>query len=273
MAADRVPPRGGARSRPNRSAAAKVIELEKTIRDRIEASRPKPAIDKLREQARAMGQPVINLQERLPKLVVQQRQPEGHPRLHRHAAPGSTSPTSSTFRDVPYTINLEDVTVEQALQQIMLANTLFYKVVNPKTIMVIPDNAANRSKYEDIVVRVFYISHGDAPEIATIINSMTRITTMPVQPQVLPNKTANTITVRATARGRGDHRADHPRERQAARRSGHRRADPRGEPRPGEVVRPESDATMRSASRSRRSWRRRTRRRRRSTRRRRRRST
>ena len=52
----------------NRSAAHKVIEIEKTIRDRIEASRPKPPIDKLREQARAMGQPVINLQERLPKL-------------------------------------------------------------------------------------------------------------------------------------------------------------------------------------------------------------
>ena len=182
----------------NRSAAHKVIEIEKTIRDRIEASRPKPPIDKLREQARALGQPVINLQERLPKLSFNNASLKGILDFIGTSA-GINVTYENTYRDVPYTINLEDVTVEQALQQIMLANTLFYKVVNSKTIMVIPDNAANRSKYEDIVVRVFYISHGDAPEIATIINSMTRITTMPVQPQVLPNKTANTITVRATA--------------------------------------------------------------------------
>jgi tetratricopeptide (TPR) repeat protein len=36
----------------NRLAAAKAVELEKMIRDRIEAGRPKPRIDTLREQAR-----------------------------------------------------------------------------------------------------------------------------------------------------------------------------------------------------------------------------
>ena len=182
----------------NRSAATKVIELEKTIRDRIEASRPKPPIEKLREQARAMGQPVIGLKETLPKLSFNNASLKGILDFIGTSA-GINITYESTFRDVPYTINLEDVTVEQALQQIMLANTLFYKVVNQKTIMIIPDNAANRSKYEDIVVRVFYLSHGEAPEVATIVNSMTRITQMPVQPQILPNKTANTITVRATA--------------------------------------------------------------------------
>ena len=182
----------------NRSAATKVIELEKTIRDRIEASRPKPPIEKLREQARAMGQPVIGLKEVLPKLSFNNASLKGILDFIGTSA-GINITYESTFRDVPYTINLEDVTVEQALQQIMLANTLFYKVVNQKTIMIIPDNAANRSKYEDIVVRVFYLSHGEAPEVATIVNSMTRITQMPVQPQILPNKTANTITVRATA--------------------------------------------------------------------------
>ena len=182
----------------NRSAATRVIELEKVIRDRIEASRPKPRIDTLREEARAMGQPVINLKEKLPKLSFNNTSLKGILDFIGISA-GINVTYEATYRDVPYTINLEDVTAEQALQQIMLANTLFYKIVNSKTIMVIPDNAANRSKYEDIVVRVFYLSHADAPEIATIINSMTRITTMPVQPQILPNKTANTITVRATA--------------------------------------------------------------------------
>jgi Flp pilus assembly secretin CpaC len=71
--------------------------------------------------------------------------------------------------------------------------------MNPKTIMVIPDTAQNHVKYDDLVLRVFYISHADVAEMAQLVNQMTRIATMPVQPTVLPNKTANTITVRATA--------------------------------------------------------------------------
>ena len=81
----------------------------------------------------------------------------------------------------------------------MSANQLFYKVINPKTIIVIPDNAQKHAQYDELVVRVFYISHADAPELAQMVNTIMRIPTMPVQPMLMPNKTANTITVRATA--------------------------------------------------------------------------
>lgn len=181
----------------NRLAASKVIELEKKIRDTIEASRPKPQIERLREQARAMGQPLIDLTTKLPSLKF-----NGSLRDLLNFI-GTQSGINITFeqsyQDRAYQVTLEDVTVEQALQQIMIANSLFYKVLNPKTILVIPDNAANHAKYDELVVRVFYISHGDIAEITQIINTMMRIATMPVQPVVLQNKTANTITVRATA--------------------------------------------------------------------------
>ena len=45
----------------NRQAAAKVANLERLIRDRIEAARPRPAIEEMREQARlAMVPPLLN---------------------------------------------------------------------------------------------------------------------------------------------------------------------------------------------------------------------
>lgn len=182
----------------NRMAAAKVTEIEKKIRDRIEATRPKPRIETLRDQARGMGQPVIDLTTRLPSLKFQNSSLRDI--LNFIATQSGINITfEQTYQDRAYSIVLEDVTAEQALQQIMVANGLFYKVMNPKTILVIPDNAQMHAKYDDLVVRVFYISHGDIAEISQIINSMTRIATMPVQPTVLPNKTANTITVRATA--------------------------------------------------------------------------
>ena len=182
----------------NRLAAAKMVELEKIVRDRIEAGRPKPPIDKLREQARAMGQPIINLQERLPKLSFNNASLRGILDFIGTNA-GINITYEASYVDRAYTINLDDVTVEQALQQIMMANGLFYKVVNQKTVMVIPDTAPNHAKYDEIVVRVFYISHADVAEIAQIINQMVRVSTMAVPPQVLGNKTANTLTVRATA--------------------------------------------------------------------------
>ena len=45
----------------NRQAAAKVSQLEQVIRDRIEAERPRPQIEKLREEAqRASPEPILS---------------------------------------------------------------------------------------------------------------------------------------------------------------------------------------------------------------------
>ena len=50
-----------------------------------------------------------------------------------------------------------------------------------------------------MVVRVFYVSHADAQELSQMVTTIMRVPQMPVAPVIMPNKTANTITVRATA--------------------------------------------------------------------------
>ena len=51
----------------NRQAAAKVAELDQTIRDRIEATRPKAPVQQMRERARQMSpEPVLNPASRDP---------------------------------------------------------------------------------------------------------------------------------------------------------------------------------------------------------------
>ena len=181
----------------NRLAAAKVAELEKTIRDRIEATRPRPQIDNLRDRARAMGQPLIDLTTKLPSLKFNNSSLRDILNFIGTQS-GINITYEPTYQDRAYTIVLEDVTVEQALQQIMIANGMFYKVLNPKTIMVIPDNNAMHSKYDEMVLRTFFISHADVAELTQLVNAMMRIQNMAVQPVVLQGKTANTITVRGT---------------------------------------------------------------------------
>ena len=102
------------------------------------------------------------------------------------------------YQDRAYTVQLERVTLEQALNQILSANQLFYKVINERTIMVIPDTPQKRANYEEQVIRTFFVSHADATELAQTINTIIRVPAMAVQPMVAANKTNNTITIRAT---------------------------------------------------------------------------
>jgi type II secretory pathway component GspD/PulD (secretin) len=182
----------------NRLAASRAAALERSIRERIEASRPRPRIEALREQARQGPAPLIGLRERLRGLNFANSSVRDILSFIGSSA-GIRITYDQAFQDKAYSIELEDVTVEEALQQIMSANQLFYKVVNPKTIIVINDRADKRQQYEEMVVRVFYVSHADAQELSTLVTTLMRVPQMPVAPVIMANKTANTITVRATA--------------------------------------------------------------------------
>jgi general secretion pathway protein D len=182
----------------NRLAAARAAVLERTIRERIEATRPKPRIDTLREQARQGPPPLLGLRERLRNLNFNNSSVRDILSIIGSSA-GIRITYDQAYQDKAYSIELEDVTVEEALQQIMSANQLFYKVINAKTIIVVNDRADKRQQYDDMVVRVFYISHADAQELSQTVTTIMRVPQMPVAPVIMPNKTANTITVRATS--------------------------------------------------------------------------
>ena len=183
----------------NRLAAARAIEIEKIIRDRIEATRPRPKIEGMLSEARRASTPLLSPTAPLPVVSFGPNASVRDILNFIGNATGINVTYDATYQDKAYTVRLEDVTLEQALQQITSANQLFYKVLNPKTIIVVPDNAQKHAQYDELVVRVFYISHADVSELAQVINTIMRIPTMAVQPTLLPSKTANTITVRATA--------------------------------------------------------------------------
>jgi type II secretory pathway component GspD/PulD (secretin) len=183
----------------NRLVGARVAELEKTIREKLEASRPQPRIEQLRQQARTMqGPPLLNPASRDP-LRINFNNASLRDILNFIGTNAGINVTyDQQFVDKPFTVNLEGVTLEEALNQILTANQYYYKVLNPRTIIIIPDQPAKHAQYDELVVRVFYISHADATELAQLVNSIMRIPQMTIQPMVMPSKTANTITVRAT---------------------------------------------------------------------------
>src|SRR5262245_19183727 len=182
---------------PNRQLAAKVIEIERRIRDQYEAQ-PRNNIAQLREQARQAGPaPLIKLNETLPEIRFNNTSIRDILNFVANAT-GINVTYDRDYQDRAYTVQLSGVTLEQALTQILSANQLFYKVINQNTIMVIPDTAQKRANYEEQVIRTFYVSHADATELSQMINTIIRVPAMAVQPMIAPNKTSNTITIRAT---------------------------------------------------------------------------
>ena len=163
----------------NRLAESRAAELERTIRDRIEKSRPKPPIDALRQQARAASQqPLLNPANRDPLRITFNNSSLRDVLMTLGEMSGITVQFDRQyFTDTPVTVRLDGVTIEQALQQVLSANGHFYKVLNQSTIVVAQDNAQAHAKYDDLVVRVFYLSHSDPTEISQVINTVMRIPT------------------------------------------------------------------------------------------------
>jgi len=184
---------------PNRQVANKVVEVERRLRDQAEAAQPRNNLAQLRAEAarQAAPAPLFNLTTVLPGIRFNNT---GLREILNSI--GMTSGVNvtydNTFQDRMYTVQLDNVTLEDALAQILAANQLFYKVVSPRSIIVVPDNVQKRGQYEEQAIRTFPLSHTDATEMAQLINTIIRVGGGQVQPMVVGNKTANTITVRAT---------------------------------------------------------------------------
>jgi len=185
---------------PNRQVAAKVTEMEHGIRDAAEASRPRPAAP--RPQAPRPGDAPLPLAS-LNSVVDPARFNQANLRdvINTLAeAAGLNVQYERDYQDRTVTVALDRVTLGEALQQVLTNNGNFYKVVNQRTILVIPDNPQKRQQYDEQVVQTFYLSHSDAAEVSANLNNILNVPgTNAQRPTIIPNKTANSITARATS--------------------------------------------------------------------------
>lgn len=183
----------------NGQLIAIAASLERQIRTLVEASRPRSATEQLREQARLDSEP--------PLLDPASGDPLGFQFSNASlrdildfigTATGINVTYDQQFQDRAYTVRLEGLTIEEALDQILTANQHFYKVLNSRSVIIVPDTPQKRAQYEEQVIRTFYVSHSDVAELATLLTQVVRAPTLAVQPQIVPNTSSNTITVRAT---------------------------------------------------------------------------
>ncbi len=184
----------------NRQLGAKAAELDRTIRDRIEAATPRPDIERLRQQAaRRTVEPILSPTNPEPLIINFVNTSLRDILTFIGNYTGINVTFDRDLQDRAVTVRMEGVSLEQALQQIMLSNGLFYRVLNERTIIVAADQTQKRQQYEEQVIRTFFISHADASELNQLLTQLIRVAGQAIQPQITFNKTTNTLTIRATA--------------------------------------------------------------------------
>jgi general secretion pathway protein D len=182
----------------NRQAAEKALALGQEIRRRAEASRPPSAFEQARDAARiALQAPTLDLGSPAPtdfRFNGSLRDVLGFV--------GNSVGINITFeRDVvdrTTSIELEGVTVQQALNYLMSQNQLSYKIINPRSIFVFPDTQQKHALYDEQVFQIFHIAHADPEVLAQLANAIVRMPGMAILPVIQANKAANTIIVRGT---------------------------------------------------------------------------
>ena len=184
----------------SQEARAGIQRLEQTIRDRIEAARPKPAAEVMRQQARKqMEEPALNPASREPVVLKFQNRQMKEILDFLGNSTGINVAYDKDFQPTqPISVNIDGVTLEEALQQILTVNGAYYKVLNPRSILVIADSPAKRGVYDEQAVQTFYLSSADAAEMEQLLTKLVTTQTTGVRPTFAANKAGNSVTVRGT---------------------------------------------------------------------------
>ena len=97
------------------------------------------------------------------------------------------------LKDDKLSIELRDVTAQDALEIVMRAAGHFYKVHDERTIIIAEDTPQMRREYEDLVIKTFFLSNADVKEVDKLLRSLIEAR------RLSTNEQLNAITLRDTA--------------------------------------------------------------------------
>ncbi len=100
------------------------------------------------------------------------------------------------FKDTPMTIDIAGKGFEDAVAYLCLASKNFYRIIDERTLIIVPDQPVKRIQYEQHAIKVFYLSNINAQDIFAALQQMLRSQIR--APNIFVDKTLNTVTIRDT---------------------------------------------------------------------------
>lgn len=179
----------------NAIATERMVEIEDEEREKREAVENGQSVDFLKQQAendtpqlinpRSMEGVDLNFQRKtsLKEIFANLSKASGINIIMHH-----------TFQDAQVSVDLRGLQFQKILDTLMLQNELFYRVIDPKTIVVIKDTMSNREKFENQSIKVFYLSHAKPDDVRQALTQFSsggggRL-------RAYPDKRQNAVTVR-----------------------------------------------------------------------------
>ncbi len=158
----------------NNEARRRKINLLKQLKELEKQQREKTELEQLKEKAAAGEPPAPQVEfKKKPYSLKFARADLQQVFKALEKASGISFIFDESFKTKRIEVNLENVGFMEALEKIMLQTNLFYKVVDPKTVMIIPDTPAKRRDYEEQVMRTMFVSHGNPEEILKTVRALT----------------------------------------------------------------------------------------------------
>jgi len=102
------------------------------------------------------------------------------------------------FRDLPVSIDLTDLNLEQALNSLCLTGKTFYRVIDEHTVIIVPDNPTKRLQYETNAIKTIYLSNINAQDVQNQLVTILR--TQYKAPSIIVDKSRNSLTIRDNPR-------------------------------------------------------------------------
>ncbi len=103
---------------------------------------------------------------------------------------------TADFQAKPVSLDLNNVKIADALHILSLQTHTFWRVVTPNTILVVPDNPANRRDYQAEVMKTVYLTNPLKPADRTAIT--TALKQILGLQRIIDNPDANAIIIRDT---------------------------------------------------------------------------
>jgi len=94
--------------------------------------------------------------------------------------------------DKKVTVDLADVTFEQAMDQLMTMNKHFYKILDENSIYIAEDTQQKHKELDDLVIQTFYLSNADVKDVQVLLRTLLDAR------QIAQNDRLNAITIRDT---------------------------------------------------------------------------
>lgn len=106
---------------------------------------------------------------------------------------GVTFIYDEAFGSKKVSVSFQDLSFREVLDRLMLMYRLFYKPLNPRTILIVPDNEAKRAEYEEQLIKTFYLYNSDPAKVSADLRTMVELKRVMVHPEL------RAITIKDTA--------------------------------------------------------------------------